>query len=150
MTGNPTAVAPKIWRDQYLLRILTERGGGIAPTLWKRRTVLSLCLPCPDRAILRLRETQCLWSGSGSFIPIRASNTTLRFNCTSSENLKHNWRIRNLKGVKDLYVKRVTSYPASYIEGRLVAFNLRRFPRNATNETVFAQLPTPSATIRLG
>ena len=45
--------------------------------LVKQRTVLSLCLPCPDRAILRLGETQCLWSGCGSFTPTRASNILL-------------------------------------------------------------------------
>ena len=77
MTRNPTTVAPKIWRDQHLFRILTERGEGIAPTLWKWRTVLSLCLPCPDRAILILGRTQFLWSGCGSFTPTRASNMSL-------------------------------------------------------------------------
>lgn len=76
-TTNPTAVTPKIWRDQHLLRILTERGGVIALTLWKRRTVLSLCLPYLDRAILSLGRTQCLWSGCGSFTPTRASNMSL-------------------------------------------------------------------------
>ena len=75
---------------------------------------------------------------------------TLRFNCTGNENLKHSRRIRNLKGLKGLYVKGVTSYPASYIEGKLAAFNLRRFPRNVTDEIVFTQLPTPSATIGFG
>ena len=53
----------------------------------------------------------------------------------------------NLKGPKGLYVRGVTSYPA-YIKGKLVAFNLCRFPRNATDKTVLAQFPTPSATIR--
>ena len=47
-------------------------------------------------------------------------------------------------------MKGVTSYPTSYIEGKLETFNLRRFPRNATDETVFAQLPAPSATIKFG
>ena len=53
----------------------------------------------------------------------------------------------NLKGPRGLYVKGVTSYP-TYIKGKLVAFNLCRFPRNATDKTVLAQFPTPSATIR--
>ena len=149
-TRSPTAVAPKIWRDQHLLRILTERGGSIAPTLWERRTVLSLCLPCPNRAILSLGRTQCLWSGCGSFIPTRASNITLRFDCAGDEDLEHSWRIKNLKGLKDLHVKGVTPYPASYIEGKWAAFNLRRFPKSATDETVSVQLPTPSTTIGFG
>ena len=53
----------------------------------------------------------------------------------------------NLKGPKGLYVRGVTSYP-TYIKGKLVAFNLCRFPRNATDRTVLAQFPTPFATIR--
>ena len=53
----------------------------------------------------------------------------------------------NLKGPRGLYVKGVTSHP-TYIKGKLVAFNLCRFPRNATDKTVLAQFPTPSATIR--
>ena len=53
----------------------------------------------------------------------------------------------NLKGPRGLYVKGVTSYPI-YIKGKLVAFNLYRFPRNATDKTVLAQFPTPFATIR--
>ena len=53
----------------------------------------------------------------------------------------------NLKGPRGLYVKGVTSYP-TYIKGKLVAFNLYRFLRNATDKTVLAQFPTSSATIR--
>ena len=53
----------------------------------------------------------------------------------------------NLKGPRGLYVKGVTSYP-TYIKGKLVAFNLCRFPRNATDKTVLAQFPTPPTTIR--
>ena len=147
---NPTAVTPKISRNQHLLWILTERGGGIAPTLWERRTVLSLCLPCPDRAILSLGRTQCLWSGCGSFIPTRASNITLRFDCAGDEDLEHSWRIKNLKGLKGLHIKGVTPYPASYIEGKWAAFNLRRSPRSVTDETVSAQLPTPFEIIGFG
>ena len=71
----------------------------------------------------------------------------LRVDCTGDEDCEYGWRIRNLKGPKGLYVKGVTSYP-TYIEGKLVAFNLCRFPRNATDKTALAQFPTPSATIR--
>ena len=53
----------------------------------------------------------------------------------------------NLKGLKGLYIRGVTSYP-TYIKGKLVAFNLCRFPRNATDKTVLAQFPTPSITIK--
>ena len=55
-----------------------------------------------------------------------------------------------MKGLKGLYVKGVTSYLDSYMEGKLAAFNLRRFPRNATDETVSTQPPTSSATIGFG
>ena len=53
----------------------------------------------------------------------------------------------NLKELKGLYVRGITSYP-TYIKGKLVAFNLCRFLRNATNKVVLARFPTPSATIR--
>ena len=71
----------------------------------------------------------------------------LRVDCTGDEDCEYGWRIRNLKGPKGLYVKGVTSYP-TYIEGKLVAFNLCRFLRNATDKTVLAQFPTPSTTIK--
>ena len=58
--------------------------------------------------------------------------------------------LRICRGQRILYVKGVTFYPASYIEGKLETFNLRRFPKNATDKTVFAQLPTPSAIIKFG
>jgi len=72
---------------------------------------------------------------------------TLRVDCIGDEDWEYSWRIRNLKGPKGLYVKGITSYP-TYIEGKLVAFNLCRFPRNATDKTTLVQFPTPSATIR--
>ena len=53
------------------------------------------------------------------------------------------------RGPKGLFVGGITSYPI-YIEGKQVAFNLRMFPRNATDETFFAQLPAPPATIYFG
>ena len=71
----------------------------------------------------------------------------LRVDCTGDEDCEYGWRIMNLKGPKGLYVKGVTSYP-TYIKGKLVAFNLYRFPRNAIDKTVLAQFPTSSATIR--
>ena len=53
----------------------------------------------------------------------------------------------NLKELKGLYVRGITSYP-TYIKGKVVAFNLCRFPRNATDKTISARFPTPSATLR--
>ena len=53
---------PKIWYDQNLLRILTERGG-IVPTIPKREDTLNLCLPCPDHTTLSLRRVRCLCGG---------------------------------------------------------------------------------------
>ena len=53
----------------------------------------------------------------------------------------------NLERPRGLYVKGVTSYPTC-IKGKLAAFNLCRFPRNATDKTILAQFPIPSATIR--
>ena len=52
-----------------------------------------------------------------------------------------------MKGPKGLYAKGVTSH-STYIEGELVAFNLCRFPRNATDKTILAQFPTLSTTLR--
>ena len=46
-----------------------------------------------------------------------------------------------------MYVRRITSYP-TYIKGKVVAFNLCSFPRNATDKADLAQFPTPSATVR--
>ena len=43
---------------------------------------------------------------------------SLRFNCTGNENFERSWRFRSLKRLKDLYVKEVTSYLASYMEGK--------------------------------
>ena len=54
---NPSVVAPKIWCDQHLLRILAEGRRGFFPALSRGRNVLNLYLPCPDRAILSLVET---------------------------------------------------------------------------------------------
>ena len=53
----------------------------------------------------------------------------------------------NLKELKGLYVRGITSYP-TYIKGKVVSFNLSRFPRNATNKVALAQFPTLSATTR--
>ena len=65
--GNLSAVAPKIWCDIHLLRILAERKSGSFLALSRRREALSLCLLCPDRAILNLWDTQGFWSGFCSF-----------------------------------------------------------------------------------
>ena len=62
-----SAVAPKIWCDLHLLRILAERRRGSFLTLSRGRSVLSLCLPYPNRAILSLEETQGFWRGCGPF-----------------------------------------------------------------------------------
>ena len=70
--GNLSAVAPKIWYDLHLLRILTEGRRGSFLALSRRRNVLSLDLPCPDRAILSLEDTLDFWRGCGPFILILA------------------------------------------------------------------------------
>ena len=59
MMGVLDSVTPKVWRDESLLRILTER---------KVRLVLSLRHPCPDRAIMSFIGTWRLREGNGSFI----------------------------------------------------------------------------------
>ena len=74
---NPSAVTPKARYDQHLLQILAEGRRGFFPTLSRGRNVLSLCLPCPDRAILSLGETQCFWRKCGPFTPIFASTISL-------------------------------------------------------------------------
>ena len=59
MMGVLDSVTPKVWRDESLLRILTER---------KVRLILSLRHPCPDRAIMSFIGTWCLREGYGFFI----------------------------------------------------------------------------------
>ena len=59
MMGVLDSVTPKVWRDESLLRILTER---------KVRLILSLRHPCPDRAIMSFIGTWRLREGYGSFI----------------------------------------------------------------------------------
>ena len=39
-------------------------------------------------------------------------------NPTSSEDFKHNWWFSNVKRLRGLYVKEMTSYLASYMEGK--------------------------------
>ena len=75
--SNPSAIAPKIWCDQHLLRILAKGRNGFFPALSRGRNVLNLCLPCPDRAILSLGETQCFGKGCGPFTPIFAPTISL-------------------------------------------------------------------------
>ena len=60
---NLSSDIPKIWYDQNLLRILTERGGGVVPTISKRDDTLNLCLPCPDHTTLSLGGVRCLCGG---------------------------------------------------------------------------------------
>ena len=74
---NPSAVAPKARYDRHLLQILAEGRRGFFPALSRGRNVLSLCLPCSDRAILSLSETRCFWRGCGPFTPIFASTISL-------------------------------------------------------------------------
>ena len=59
MMGVLNSVTPKVWRDESLLRILTER---------KVRLILSLRHPCPDRAIMSFIGTWRIREGYGSFI----------------------------------------------------------------------------------
>ena len=59
MMGVLDSVTPKVWRDESLLRILTER---------KMRLILSLRHLCPDRAIMSFIGMWRLREGYGSFI----------------------------------------------------------------------------------
>ena len=43
---------------------------------------------------------------------------TLKFDYADKENFKRSWRFRTLERLKGLYVKKVTSYLASYMEGK--------------------------------
>ena len=43
---------------------------------------------------------------------------TLRFDCADKENFERSWRFKTFERLKGLYVKKVTSYLASYMEGR--------------------------------
>ena len=74
MVENLTSDAPRIRCDQYLLRILTERGGGTVPTLSKWEVTLNLCLPCPDHTTLSLGRVRCLCGGWSSSTSTQASN----------------------------------------------------------------------------
>ena len=53
-----------------------------------------------------------------------------------------------MKGLKGLQIKKMTPTVLLIWGASLVAFNLYKSPRKATNEISPAQLPTPSSTIR--
>ena len=107
---NLSAVVPKIWCDLHLLRILAEGRRGSFLALSRGRSVLSLCLPCPDRAILSLGETQCFWRGCGLFALILGWLSR-----TGNEGYGHNWKVRDLEGLKGLRIKKMTSHCTSYM-----------------------------------
>ena len=147
MAENLTSDAPRIWCDQYLLRILTERGRNTISPLSRRKIILNLCLPCPDLATLSLGRTRRLCGGCSCFTPVHVSNI-----------LHKGWIALNMKTViiagglwfwrepKGLYVRRITSYPI-YIKDKVVAFNSCSFPTNATDKADLAQFPTSSAAV---
>ena len=66
---NSSAVAPKIWCDIHLLRILAEGKRGSFLALSRKRKDLSLCLHCPDWTILNLGDIRDSWRGFSSFTP---------------------------------------------------------------------------------
>ena len=74
MVENLSSDIPKIWYDQSLLRILTERGGSTIPTLSKWKDTLNLCLPCPDHTTLSLGRVWCLCGGQSSSTSTQVSN----------------------------------------------------------------------------
>ena len=74
MAENLISDAPRIWCDQYLLRILTKRGRNTISPLSRRKIILNLCLPYPDHATLSLGRTRRLCGGCSSFTPVRVSN----------------------------------------------------------------------------
>ena len=148
MMENLTSNAPRIWCDQSLLQILTERGRDTIPTLLERKIILSLCLPCPNRNTLSCGRIRRFWGGWRSFISAHASNIllwgwmTLEMEIVSMAEGLRFWREQ-----KGLYAGGVTPYPI-YIESKPVTFNPCKFPISAADKTVLAQFPTPSATAR--
>ena len=134
MAENLTSDAPRIWCDQYLLRILTERGRNTTSPLSRRKTNLNLCLPCPNHATLSLGRTRRLCGGCSSNTLIRVSNILYKGWITLS--MKTVIMAKGLgfrREPKGLYVRRTTSYP-THIKGKVVTFNSCSFPRNATNK----------------
>ena len=138
MAENLASDAPRIWCDQYLLRILIERGRNTISPLSRRRIVLNLCLPCPDHITLSIGRIRCLWSGWRPFIPTHASNIllwgrmALEMEIVGMEEGLWFWRKQ-----KGLYARGVTPYPI-YTESKPVAFNPCKFPRNATDKADLA------------
>ena len=74
MAENLTSDAPRIWCDQYLLQILTEKGRNTISPLSRQKIILNLCLPCPDHATLSLGRTRRLCGGCSSFTLVHVSN----------------------------------------------------------------------------
>ena len=147
MAENLTSGAPRIWCDQYLLRILTERGRNTISPLSRRKIILNLCLPCPDYATLSLGRTRRLCGRCSSFTPVCVSNILhkgrIALNTKTVIIAEGLWFWRESKG---LCVRKITSYP-TYIRGKVGAFNSCSFPRNATDKVELAQFPTPFATV---
>ena len=147
MAENFPFDAPKIWCDQYLLRILTKRRRNTISPLSRQKIILNLCLPCPDHATLSLGRTRGLCGGCSSFTPVRVSNILhkgrMALNTKTAIIAEGLWFWRESKG---LYVRKITSYP-TYIKGKVVAFNSRSFPRNATDNAELAQFPMPFVTV---
>ena len=147
MAENLTSGAPRIWCDQYLLRILTERGRNTISPLSRRKIILNLYLSCPEHTTLSLGRTRRLCGGCSSFTPVRVSNIShkgwITLNTKTVIIVEGLWFGREPKG---LYVRRITPYP-TYIKGKVVAFNSRSFPRNAADKAKPAQFPMPFATV---
>ena len=147
MAENFPSDAPKIWCDQYLLRILTKRRRNTISPLSRQKIILNLCLPCPDHATLSLGRTRRLCGGCSSFTPVHVSNILhkgrIALNTRTVIIAEGLWFWRESKG---LCVRKITSYP-TYIRGKVRAFNSCSFPRNATDKVELVQFPTSFATV---
>ena len=117
--GNLSVVAPKIWCDLHLFRILAEGRRSSFLALLRRRNVLSLCLPCPDRPFWISKISKASEEGVvPSPSPWPWPCHLLRLSHTGNKDFGHNWKVRNLKSLKGLQIKGMTTHRASYIGGK--------------------------------
>ena len=82
-------------------------------------SILSLCQPCPDRAILaseghNVSEKDVIFSSPLLFQTCH----TISFGYVDKEDFEHSLRFEALGRLKSLYTKGISSRPASYMEGK--------------------------------
>ena len=110
---------------------MTKKGRNTLSPLSNWNVLLNLCLLCPYLTIWSLRRTRRLCGEESSFTPTLASNM-----------------MYYERRLKDLCEGKATFSPI-YLKDKVVAFNSRSVPRNATDKTSLARFPMPSATLRL-